>query len=298
MEEEMHAAGSMQQSSPIGSTERPAGHSSSEVFEMALSLTTHPQPDIDQHFRELLCSLEDTAASGGEGAELVREAERKLRRLQQMVRQRLDSTPRARMSPQAHLRPVPPHPTRRNLTAGWALADGRQQQRLHSLVSRVQRSFRASRLAVPHSASSRRHAALAIERFYLKRRGPYLSHNARAAALKLEEQGSPSAVNLNPNTNEQVLTTSPQTTLYTPSLTTYSRGERDPSLITYHAERRERAARCIQGYLLRQQRKEDAAPDGGVDRCVYTEEQLFLIRRAQRAFRAHIKQHAKEAKAT
>lgn len=77
-----------------------------------------------------------------------------------------------------------------------------------------------------------------------------------------------------------------------------ARGERDPSLITYHAERRERAARCIQGYLLRQQRKEDAAPDGGVERCVYTEEQLFLIRRAQRAFRAHIKQHTKEAKAT
>ena len=38
-----------------------------------------------------------------------------------------------------------------------------------------------------------------------------------------------------------------------------AQGKRDPSLLNYHAERRERAARCIQGYLQRQQRKEEEA---------------------------------------
>ena len=66
------------------------------------------------------------------------------------------------------------------------------------LISRVQRSFRANRLQIPHSATSRRRAALAIERFYLKRRPqPYLSPNARAAASALlRDDDDPATGNL------------------------------------------------------------------------------------------------------
>lgn len=56
------------------------------------------------------------------------------------------------------------------------------EQELISLISRVQRNFRANRLQMVHSASSRRSAALAIERFYLKRRrDPFRSPGGRAS---------------------------------------------------------------------------------------------------------------------
>ncbi|KAL1523624.1 hypothetical protein AB1Y20_018560 [Prymnesium parvum] len=304
----------VQLGSPTGSTAR-TGERSSEVFEMALSLTTQPEPGVEQHFRDLLTSLHDTTESSGLGRhtpphrsemELLRQrdVERKLRRLQRLVRQRLHSAAHARVSPQANA------------------LDGRQQH-LNSLVSRVQLNYRANRLQVPHSASSRRRAALAIERFYLKRRrDPYYSPNARAAAnvLLLEDDNSasslpaaaPDQLHLIRSTQAKFRARQHRKKAVRVIETAYgdwkfhaeqarlaAQGERDPSLLNYHAERRERAARCIQGYLLRQQRKEDAAPVGGSlegASGVYNEEQLEMIRRTQRAFRAHIRQHAAEAK--
>ena len=86
----------------------------------------------------------------------------------------------------------------------------------------------------------------------------------------------------------------------------------------YHAERRERAARVIQGYLQRQQQAggEDGSgldpgvlPDGtrdrgttgthprdqGLESPMYSSAELEMLRRVQRAFRAHVKSQAEEA---
>ncbi len=77
-------------------------------------------------------------------------------------------------------------------------------------------------------------------------------------------------------------------------------GAADASVHTYHAERRERAAKCIQSLLSRQ----TARPHGGAglgaapaEGWPYTPEQIALIRHAQRAFRAHMAQHAVDARA-
>jgi ribosomal protein S15P/S13E len=75
----------------------------------------------------------------------------------------------------------------------------------------------------------------------------------------------------------------------------------------YHSGRASRAARVIQSYLQRVQRVQQQqqrrgssgssqASDGSGD-APYTEEQLELIRRAQRAFRTHVRQHNEDAQA-
>ena len=86
-------------------------------------------------------------------------------------------------------------------------------------------------------------------------------------------------------------------------------------LHTYHATRRERAARVIQGYLQRQQATTVAtgaagdmrivvggaeegalvAGDGGDEAPVYSREEMELLRRAQRAFREHLRKQNVEA---
>lgn len=68
---------------------------------MALSLTSQPEPGVEQHFRDLLTSLGDTAEPPSRGrstpphrSEMMedaqeREVERKLRHLQRLVRQHI-----------------------------------------------------------------------------------------------------------------------------------------------------------------------------------------------------------------
>mmetsp|Transcript_40434 Transcript_40434/g.106642 ORF Transcript_40434/g.106642 Transcript_40434/m.106642 type:complete len:388 (+) Transcript_40434:372-1535(+) len=303
---------------------------------MALSLTTQPEAGVEQHFRDLLTSLDEpTAPPAGHArgritptrrfdrmeAPQQKDVEQRLRRLQKLVRQRLHT------AGGAHVRGPP---------QGLSHDHGRDAE----LISRVQRNFRANRAQMPHSATSRRRAALAIERFYLKRRRePYRSPNARAAASALLlDEDVPLMDVLDEAPSAELLSTASlssaaaqgappeQLSLIRATQAKFrarqhrkkavrvieaaygewkfhaeqarlaAQGERDPSLHNYHAERRERAARCIQGYLQRQQRKDDVAPaDGSEADSVYTDEQLELIRRAQRAFRAHIRQHAEEA---
>ena len=137
--------------------------SKSEVFAMALSLTTQPEVELERHFRNLLSSLDGAAAPlGGSTSrgrttpsrEVSGDVDQRLRRLQQFVRARL---------------------IKRGLPIA-AVPDGRHQE----LISQVQRSFRNRRL------NSRRRAALAIERFYLKRRRePYRSPSGRSAVSAL-----------------------------------------------------------------------------------------------------------------
>jgi hypothetical protein len=65
----------------------------------------------------------------------------------------------------------------------------------------------------------------------------------------------------------------------------------------YHAERRERAARVIQGYLLREQSGAAEGAHESPNASSYSVEELELLRRLQRSFRAHVKTQAAQAEA-
>lgn len=72
-------------------------------------------------------------------------------------------------------------------------------------------------------------------------------------------------------------------------------GSRDAALHTYHSEQREKAARCIQGFLQRQQLQQGADEPMASPKPLYSEDQLKCIRRAQRAFREHVRKQEADA---
>ena len=76
----------------------------------------------------------------------------------------------------------------------------------------------------------------------------------------------------------------------------------DAALHTYHSAQREKAARCIQGFLQRQQLQQGGAGAGADEHQMapespplYSEDQLKCFRRAQSAFSSHVRQQEADA---
>lgn len=222
-------------------------------------------------------------------------------------------------------------------------------------VSRVQRTFR-SRRRQRIDTDSRRRAALAIERHYLKRRrGGALAGMSRSISLESRRSrdsgnsfgsggmgGAGGDDGLGDVSNsdvgmglimraqaafrarqarKQAVRRIEQTYLewryHAEQANLAAQGVRDSGgapgdadtslqLHHYHAQCRERAARTIQGFLLKQQQQSDAAEAGSAsgdlllggdvrDPSPFSEVQLQLLRRAQRAFRAHVARQAEDA---
>jgi hypothetical protein len=193
-----------------------------------------------------------------------------------------------------------------------------------ALVSRVQRRYRARRML-----EARRSAALAIARFYRKKRRPPPSPRIISAEphkvpwlLELDSQANAAVHSVlrsaQLNFRARQLRRSAVRVIeraYTDwkhhaeqarlALDLDGDGDGpDEDLHSYHAERRDQAARCMQGYLQRRlsgrtRIPEDAAvPSASVsgDADPFTPAQHSLILRAQRAFRSHIASQARKAR--
>ena len=317
------------------------------LFAMALSLTSGPESALEQQFVQLIGALGDDDVT-------------QLRRLQRAVRHRL-----RHRAPTAH-RAGPADSLAQVVGAGGdprllrqlggALSEcgeawgeggvdgGDDHMGSDEAVSRVQRTFR-SRRRQRIDIDSRRRAALAIERHYLKRhRGGALAGMSRSISLEARRardsggaagddgRGDVSDVGMGlimraqaafraRQARKQAVRRIEQTYLewryHAEQANLAAQGVRDSGgapgdadtslqLHHYHAQCRERAARTIQGFLLKQQQQSDAAEAGAAsgdlllggdvrDPSPFSEVQLQLLRRAQRAFRAHVARQAEDA---
>ena len=304
------------------------------LFAMALSLTSGPESALEQHFVQLIGALGDDDVT-------------QLRRLQRAVRHRLrHRAPVAHRAGQAE--------RLSGSSSGGALSErgeggvegGDGPMGSDEAVSRVQRTFR-SRRRQRIDLDSRRRAALAIERHYLKRRrGGALAGIPRSISMESRRSrdsrdsggagdddglGDVSDVGVGlvmraqaafraRQARKQAVRRIEQTYLewryHAEQANLAAQGVRDSGsapgdadtslqLHHYHAQCRERAARTIQAFLLKQQQQSDAAQVGAAsgdlrggdarDPSPFSEVQLQLLRRAQRAFRAHVARQAEDA---
>ena len=304
------------------------------LFAMALSLTSGPESALEQHFVQLIGALGDEDVT-------------QLRRLQRAVRHRLrHRAPVAHRAGQAE--------RLSGSSSGGALSErgeggvegGDEPMGSDEAVSRVQRTFR-SRRRQRIDLDSRRRAALAIERHYLKRRrGGALAGIPRSISMESRRSrdsrdsggagdddglGDVSDVGVGlvmraqaafraRQARKQAVRRIEQTYLewryHAEQANLAAQGVRDSGsapgdadtslqLHHYHAQCRERAARTIQAFLLKQQQQSDAAQAGAAsgdlrggdarDPSPFSEVQLQLLRRAQRAFRAHVARQAEDA---
>jgi hypothetical protein len=301
---------------------------------MALSLTSGTESALEQHFVQLIGALGDDDVT-------------QLRRLQRAVRHRL-----RHRAPVAHRAGQPERLS--GSSSGGALSErgeggvegGDEPMGSDEAVSRVQRTFR-SRRRQRIDLDSRRRAALAIERHYLKRRrGGALASIPRSISMESRRPrdsrdsggagdddglGDVSDVGVGlvvraqaafraRQARKQAVRRIEQTYLewryHAEQANLAAQGVRDSGsapgdadtslqLHHYHAQCRERAARTIQAFLLKQQQQSDAAQVGaasgdlrggdGRDPSPFSEVQLQLLRRAQRAFRAHVARQAEDA---
>ena len=191
-----------------GGNELLATPTKGEVFEMALSLAMQPSPEVEQKVEALIGALDAAAIGtddesdddetaglatltegvvpgiGGGGIRMTNADLIPLRRLQHLVRQRL----RRRVGERASPIPIRSRASSSAASSRAASVHGGSFREEHDehyaghvppIISRVQRSVRNRLASRRTQLDSRRRAALAIERFYLKRRRePYAAVGA------------------------------------------------------------------------------------------------------------------------